>query len=205
MSIAVALGAVAAMPNALDSFQASSVKPAALGIAGHGTVTLMDSDGNVKAYREVDNIIVNDGINEIVNCIFNTGTACGAADYEWLAIGSDGSPADSDDASLGAELAATGRVGATGPEGSCVAGVSGATGTSGVATGSSSTVTLCGMWTIADADGPTDIEEVGIFDAASGGNMFSRFVLDPEITQAQDGDMVVITYEVLVQDDAVAP
>ena len=52
------------LPSAADSTFAS----------GHVTAYLFDADGNVKAYRQTDNVIVNTGLDIIANQVFGNGT-----------------------------------------------------------------------------------------------------------------------------------
>ena len=51
------------------------------GVLGHLTLTAYDDDGNVIAYRQTDNVVVNDGDGCIAELIFaiTSGNACSAA------------------------------------------------------------------------------------------------------------------------------
>ena len=45
-------------------------------IIGHITMVLQDGDGDIKAYRQTDNAVFNDGFNQLLDDVFGT-TACG--------------------------------------------------------------------------------------------------------------------------------
>lgn len=58
-------------------------------MTGHLTLTAYDENGNVKAYVQTDNIVLNTGDNCISVAIFDhdSGTTCTAADFDFIAIG----------------------------------------------------------------------------------------------------------------------
>lgn len=61
---------------------------------GHVTLTVYDADGNIKAYRQTDNTIVDEGDNCMSGQVFDltSGASCsnGAQKFDILAIGSGG-------------------------------------------------------------------------------------------------------------------
>lgn len=102
---------------------ASTMKSTA-GLVGHLTLTATDEDGKVIAYRQMDNVVVNDGddcILEYITGVSAAGCAASAADnfrYVHIGTGGGGSPAETDtsisswhaasNTSLGSPTAASG-------------------------------------------------------------------------------------------------
>ena len=58
-------------------------------MTGHLTLTAYDENGNVKAYRQTDNVVLNTGDNCIAAAIFthSSGSTCTTADFQFIAIG----------------------------------------------------------------------------------------------------------------------
>ncbi|MEM3144332.1 MAG: hypothetical protein QXW91_06890, partial [Candidatus Nitrosotenuis sp.] len=80
-------------------------------ITGHVVTTLTDSDGNVLAYRQSDNIIVNNGENCVAKLLFQgttgaAGTSVCTGDnttgFRFIAIGTGTGAAAADNVGLGA-------------------------------------------------------------------------------------------------------
>ena len=100
------LGAIVALSGVLagnmalgffdnDSSSANSLATSGL-MTGHVTITVTDVDGNIKAYQQSDNIIVNQGENCAVKRLFGavagSGAICGPettdpGTFRWIAIG----------------------------------------------------------------------------------------------------------------------
>ncbi len=80
-------------------FNATEYAPAATGyIMGHVTLTAYDEFGNIKAYQQSDNLVVNDGEDCAVQILFDDGIAniCGTTSaFQAIAIGT-GSTAAAD-------------------------------------------------------------------------------------------------------------
>lgn len=87
-------------------------------ITGHVTTTLTDSDGNIKAYRQSDNLIVNNGENCVSKMLFggSGGSSTGSSvctgqiteGFRYIAIGNSSTAVTSADTGLGNELTASG-------------------------------------------------------------------------------------------------
>jgi len=73
-----------------NEFSANSLKTTA-GIMGHVTLTATDEDGNIIAYRQTDNTIVNEGQNCIAEALFGVSFQCFDATsvYKIIHIGTD--------------------------------------------------------------------------------------------------------------------
>lgn len=90
-------------------FNATEYAPAATGyIMGHVTLTAYDEFGNIKAYQQSDNLVVNDGEDCAVEILFdnNPGTSdiCGATSaFQAIAIGTGSTAAADNDTTLETE------------------------------------------------------------------------------------------------------
>jgi len=61
-------------------------------ILGHVTLVLTDEDGNIKAYRQTDNAVHNDGFNQLIDDAFGSGACIGCentdtTDFNFIGIG----------------------------------------------------------------------------------------------------------------------
>ena len=75
---AIIIGSIATVNMALvqdNEFSANSIKSTA-GFVGHITLTAVDEDGNIVAYRQTDNTIINTGDDCILEEIFGAPTVC---------------------------------------------------------------------------------------------------------------------------------
>lgn len=74
-----------------DSFSANSIKSAA-GMMGHVTLTAVNEDGEIIAYRQTDNTVINSGDNCLLEDSFGVATPCsntsGAFNYVQIGTGS---------------------------------------------------------------------------------------------------------------------
>ena len=77
-------------------------------IMGHVTLVLTDEDGNVKAYRQTDNAVHDDGFNQIIDDAFGTSACVGCevttANFDIIGIGT-GSPGATSTNDLGTPAA----------------------------------------------------------------------------------------------------
>jgi len=209
---AMALGMVSVSGFSQPLFVASTTDAKAtnqMGMFGHITLTATDPDGKIISYIQTDNIIVNVGENCVAESLFNVTTtdathACtgqgthggtsggisvsnGVADggFRYIAIGDDPKTFDAGagNTTLAAELG-IGRVKATNLL------VSEST----ADVDSFAKVTLKGVFT-ATADN-TVIDESGIFDAETDGNMLARQTFNA-ITLA-DQDKLTVEWEIKI-------
>lgn len=67
----------------------ANVLASAAGLVGHITLTATDENGNIKAYRQSDNVIINKGDDCIIEDVFGSDTPCSnvAAVYDDIHIG----------------------------------------------------------------------------------------------------------------------
>ena len=175
-------------------------------IYGHLTIVEKDSKGNVVAYRQTDNLIVNQGLNCMGVALFRVAAstdadACGgagsggtvaafntASGFNWIQIGtSNVAPAQTQVALQGATVG-------TSYEGSAVPVLTPAgTGTSATGTTPNVVIAVTGL----HPTGSQTIEEAGLFDSAetaSTANMFARQTF-ASITMGS-GDTLAVTWTI---------
>ncbi len=182
--------------------QASNMENSSVGILGHVTVIAYDANGNMKSYLQSDNVIVNVGENCITEVLFNVAgvsepcTGTGGSNggfgpapggFTYLAIGTSNAALAENQAILTADLTSTeARLNAT-ATGSVTMTDSTGAGAGFAQVVIEDTFTLVG--------GPT-VEEYGLFDASTGGNMFARQIPGPTILSASDTLQVTWTIQV---------
>jgi hypothetical protein len=120
-----------------------------LKLRGDVAIVLRDKNGNVKDERNINNLIVNTGLNFICDRMKNDETA-----MTHMALGSGSTAAAASDTSLGSQLGSREALDSD--------------------TVSSNTITYTSSFEAGDATGA--VTEAGIFNAASGGTMLCRTV-----------------------------
>ena len=76
---AILIGSLATVNMAFvqnEDISANSLKSTA-GMLGHITLTAVDEDGNIVAYRQTDNVVINEGDDCLLEDTFGAVTACG--------------------------------------------------------------------------------------------------------------------------------
>ena len=115
---AIIIGSIATVNMALvqdNEFSANSVKSTA-GFVGHITLTAVDEDGNIIAYRQTDNTIINTGDDCILEEIFGALTVCddNGNDFTNIHIGTNTASFTETSTGLGTFFASSaGTVGST--------------------------------------------------------------------------------------------
>lgn len=146
---------------------------------GHLTLVLYNADGAIKAYRQMDNIVVNAGKECAGARIFGTDVACSApATFNYIAIGTGTGSELTADTTLGAQI------------GSRVQDTSNA-----ITSPSGSTGALNLLSALFTGTSTNTIAESGIFDSAAGGEMFSRKQISPTVNVAS-GDTLTVTWTI---------
>ena len=165
----------------LASTQASNMENSPIGMMGHITVIAFDADENIKSYLQSDNQIVDTGENCVAEVLFDvssvanattqctgTGPTAGSQGpslngFNFLAIGTNATAVIADQTTLSTEATeARLDAGATGTVSMTVSQGQGVT---------KAVVTIVDTFTM---DGTKTIEEYGLFDASTAGNMFAR-------------------------------
>ena len=165
--------------TSLTTISVSSQDP--MQMSGHVIITLADPDGNIIAYRQTDNLVTHDGKDCSADLLFGTSTElCGstASTFEFIAIGSGFTSLTESDAALETEITLT-----AGRQGTLISEV-------GATVTGPAVKTFEGVFTLGDTQ---TVNEVGLFDAATLGNMFSKLQINPPIT-ANVNDVITITY-----------
>lgn len=183
-AFALVFGMVAGSTS-LTTMSVTSQDP--MQMSGHVIITLADSDGYIKAYRQTDNVVTLVGQDCSADRLFgDTGSPlcpAGPADeFIFIGIGTGlGGGVDISDTKLGHEILT--RTGALGDQ-------TAATTTTGAIK------VIKGVFILASA---ATVDEVGLFDSLPAGNnnMFSHLEISPVIAGGLD-DKITITYEVTV-------
>jgi len=187
---AILVIAVAAVSSGL-TFQAIGIEDAPVGTAdqsgiyGHITATLYDEDGNIKAYRQTDNRIVDRGLDVLADLVFGTTLTTTPSVIDIMAIGVSGT------VSAVGQTDLLDRTGLGTCPNATVAFIEGATGPSLVNV--TDTVSFLGS-----AGCNAGIQEAGLFDA-NNGNMFARQSFG--VITVGGSDQLDITWSVQILDD----
>lgn len=142
-----------------------------IGLKGHVTLVLSDEFGNVKDYREIDNLVVDTGFEEVAKLAFATGSS---TKFDYIAVGSGSTAPTAGDTALETQLDS--RKQDTTPS------------------YDSGTKKITIDVTFAAGESTGTIRESGVFNASSGGQMFSRQTF-AEINKGAS-DSLTITWEI---------
>lgn len=158
---------------------------ASLALKGKVDMVLYDADGRIKDERHFDNLIVNAGVEGVASRIApHDGTINPSSAYNYIALGTDNTPAAATQTALVSEL----------PFGPNYVRLQDATAQYVPASGSvPPKLILSVIYPPNQATGT--LRESAIFNAASGGNMFARQVITPEIAKAA-GDTLTVTWTI---------
>lgn len=155
-------------------------------ISGHVVTTLTDSEGNIKAYRQSDNLIVNQGENCVLKMLFATtggaasgNTVCTGANtsgFRYISIGNSTDTVNSADYKLHNPYNATGGVSSLARKFSSVS-TTGWTNSTGSGAGTTASVVMTATFTNGQTGSQT-VSESGLFnDTETNANtdaMFAR-------------------------------
>ncbi len=162
----------------------SSTPATSYGYLGHVTATLRDSDGNIKAYEQGDNTVVDSGRNCASDILFATGLGSECMMVKFIAIGSSDATIMFDQTNLVAKTT-------NGNIPLLTADIN--VGLNTVAFGGSAAVLVYDKAiTILAADSGEGIGETGLFDSANEGtaNMFARHTF-PSIAVTTDDELTI--------------
>ena len=146
-------------------------------LKGHVTLVVNSPDGKIKAYRQMDNVVVNVGETCTGARLFGDSANCGANLFNYIAIGTGAGAELTSNTSLGTETLsrvqdlANVQTNSTGP---------------GATSQLSSTFT---------ATTTASIAESGLFDASSVGHMFARKLISPTVNVIS-GDQLTVTWTI---------
>ena len=162
-------------------------------VLGHIIAIVKDPFGNIKAYRQTDNMVVSNGLNSTINALFGSGTqtitsGTSPSIFKYVGVGTDTTAAAYTQTGLGAirggkhlgTVTAITASGGTGMGAQIVA--SWAAGALANATSTSTT-----------------INEAGLFDssinATSSSNMYARQIISPGISMGT-ADTLQVTWKI---------
>ncbi|MDE1725783.1 MAG: hypothetical protein KGH89_00785 [Thaumarchaeota archaeon] len=154
-------------------------------LLGHIIVTVTDSQGHIKAYRQTDNIVTNIGHDCAANLLFGTGFAnCSSpAVFKYIAVTAATSvgTGTATDTTLSGELTTNG-----------LARTSGTVTANQVATGTttSAIAQVANTFTYSGTTAQS-VAAAGLFDAASTGNMFAERAFGSAVTLNQNDQLTV--------------
>ena len=161
-SVAITLMMVAIMPAVTQTPTTST----ALNALGHVQLTVYNPEGDIIAYRQSDNFVMNKAVNKISALLFS-GAGVLPTEFKFLTLCSGnsvagGSATEHDDATCEGEMQSDREDGSS------------ATHTDAAgAGGSSSSDTIEVTLTILAADDKTSFNELALFNAVNTGSMFS--------------------------------
>jgi len=172
ITVALSLTAIAFLEIAITDQNNNEGTNESASLHGHFHAELVDKDGNIKQTIDKDNLIVTNGFKGISKLVFNGNSGVSPSTYRYIALGTSSTAVASSDTALNTEVSAGGysRQLTSSPS------------------YSSSVTTLTGAFTGFSAT----INEAGVFDASSSGNMISH-VLTGTITMGSS-DTLNITY-----------
>ena len=133
-------------------------------VLGHVTVKVLDENGNVKAYRQSDNAIVQNGFNILAYNLFNGVNLTAASNVNTIGIGTSGTAPAWNDVGITENASCTNQTASWTSPGATVS-------------GSNATITISGTATFgpsAACGGGTVYQEAGVFNHISTGSMFAR-------------------------------
>ena len=144
-----------------------------LGLQGEFTLVAKHADGEVFATREIINLIMDAGEDEVAQMVIGA-----ASDgFDWIAIGTDDTAPDDAQTALIAEITTNG--GARDQDATPEA-------TANVAT----------IAVLFDFSGALAIKEVGLLNAETTGDMMSRQIFD--VINVGDGDSLTATWSIRI-------
>ena len=155
------------------------------GYLGHVSAVLKDSDGNIKAYIQADNTVVNRGRDCAADLVFDTGILEDCGLVKFISIGSSTASILPLNTALGDETT----------NGKTDLLVTDITVTMTGISGNDATLDYQKTFTILVGDSGETIGETGLFDADD--NMFARAVFIPPIPVTTD-DKITLQWELTV-------
>jgi len=150
-------------------------------LVGHVTLTVADSDGNVKSYQQTDNLVTDQGLECALDILFDVGGCGSLGDFNHIRLADNGTAnavSDTDsDTSFTVEVAS-----------SLVADTVSITGF---------VVTVEELFTVGDDSGliaDDTVDRTALFDDVAGGNMLAH--ADLSSTTVTAGDTITVTWTI---------
>lgn len=157
-------------------------------IFGHLEIVARDADGNIKAYRQTDNLVVTNGLEAAAERLFGANHATSRATidvFDTIGVGTTGTGPGAGDEALVAQRAAKLEDGTVDPSGSNGAIIA-------------VTFPASGVGSLQNVTGTAAIVESGLFDstqnATSASNMFARQVFTA--INVGESDTLTVTWTI---------
>ena len=157
-------------------------------ILGHITAVVKDQYGDIKAYRQTDNMVVSNGLNATTNLLFGSGlqttTVASPHKFSYVGVGTTNTAVAYTQTDLAAQRGAhvNGTVTAIHANG-----------------GTGMGAQIVGNWAagkLANASSTTTtITEAGLFDGLNSTNMYARQVISPGISLGT-ADTLAVTWQI---------
>lgn len=170
-------------------------------ITGHVVTTLTDSDGNIKAYRQSDNLIVNNGENCVSKMLFGAAggstvgnqvcTGASTSGFRYIAIGNGTQVVGSNNSTLGVEYSTASGVPSLAAKFSTITW----TNSTGSGSGTTAQAVMAASFTNGNTNAQT-VRESGLFNATAANprGMFARQTFS-DITM-NSGDSLTVQWTI---------
>lgn len=185
--IAMSTSGVYSLTQNVQTTQTNSGAQESPVILGHITAVVKDQYGDIKAYRQTDNMVVSNGLNATTNLLFGSGlqtTTATPGIFKYVGVGT------------GTTVAAYTQTDLTTQRGSHVLGTVTAI-NAGLGTGMGAKIV--GNWAagkLANASSTTTtINEAGLFDGFNSTNMYARQIIVPGISLGT-ADTLAVTWQI---------
>jgi len=149
-------------------------------LKGHVTLVVSDTEGKIKAYRQMDNLVVSVGETCTGSRLFGDDTTtpkCSGGLFDFIAIGTSTQAEATGDTALLAQILTRQQD------------------TTKVLNNSTGTGATSVIATTFTATGNAAVAESGLFDASSGNHMFARKLISP-VVNVVSGDQLTITWTI---------
>lgn len=190
IAVLMTITAIAITVSAVYAFAPTSVptqglKADGLRPFGHIELVLTDADGNIKAYRQTDNLIVNQGIYATSDKLFGTALVSNEGTFNFVGIGTGTTSPAAGNTNVVSQLSNK------------------RTGTVTDVTGSSTGGQIVGFWAagkLKNGSGTNAITEAGLFDtfANATGLMYARQTFTA--INAGSSDSLTVTWSITFAD-----
>ncbi|MEM2759880.1 MAG: hypothetical protein QXU32_00035 [Nitrososphaerales archaeon] len=168
---AVSIVGMAASGNIFKTGVQTNDTSASMGLKGHVTLVLLDEFGNVKDYRQFDNLVVNTGFEEVAKLAFATGSS---TKFDFIAVGSGSTAPAAGDTALQTQVGNRKQ--------------------DSTPTYNSGTKKVTIDVTFNAGESTGTIRESGLFNASTGGQMFARQTFSDINKGASDS--LTVTWEI---------
>ena len=184
--VVMSTSGVYSLTQNVPTTQTGSLSPESPVLLGHIVAVAKDQNGNIKAYRQTDNLVVSNGLNATSNALFGTTqtTTATVGKFQFVGVGTSNTAVNYKDSNLAAQrgnhyLGAITNINSGGGTG--MGAQIQATWAAGKLANASST--------------STTIQEAGLFDGYNATNMYAHQVISPGIALGT-ADTLTVTWQI---------